>query len=388
MESATWCEIDDHALHANIEQLKHRLGTDTLLGVVVKGDAYGHGLLDCARAFCAAGADWLVVHSHAEAVALRNGGLQETILVCGPTQPVEAGLAAKVSTHVVVYDAATVRALGLAAAAKSVTIPVHVKIETGTNRQGLRPEDLCAFVQLVKSTAGVFLQGASTHFADVEDDEDHDFARQQLAVLDGARQQLATAGLSIPMWHAAASAAALLLPKSRLDLVRVGIAAYGLWPSGEIERLVAASENPLELQPALSWRARIAQVQKMSAGGSVGYGRTWYAGGARRRIAVLPVGYHEGFPRSRSNQGHVLIRGLPAPVRGRVCMNLVMVEVTDIEAATGSALQAGEVATLLGADGDANITAAQFADWSSTIHYEIISRIHPCVPRHRVAQSD
>ena len=137
----------------------------------------------------------------------------------------------------------------------------------------------------------------------------------------------------------------------------------------------------LRLQPGLTWRARVAQVQDMEPGGSVGYGRTWRAGGRARRIAILPVGYHEGFSRARSNQGHVLLRGLPVLVRGRVCMNLTMVDVTDVEASTGSPVGVGEVATLLGTDGDTTISAEQFASWSGTIHYEIVTRIHPCVPR-------
>ena len=189
---------------------------------------------------------------------------------------------------------------------------------------------------------------------------DHDFAREQLSGLGTARARLMAADIHVEIWHAASSAAAFVLPESRADLVRVGIAAYGLWPSANIEGLTATAAPGVQLQPALTWRARGSQA---------------------RRIAVLPVGYHEGFPRARSNHGHVLVRGLPAPVRGRVCMNLTMVDVTEVETATGAPIRAGEVATLLGSDADALINAEQFAEWADTIHYEIIARIHPCVPR-------
>lgn len=381
---ATWCEIDDGALRENVRNLRQAIGSETRFGVVVKSDAYGHGLIDCARVFVEAGGDWLVVHTHAEAVELRDGGLQVPILVCGPTQPAEAALAATTGARVVAYDVDVVRALAEAGIRAGVSVPLHLKIETGTHRQGVGVDAVVDFARSVLTLDGVGLEGACTHLADVEDGEDHHFARQQLVELEAARRRLSAAGIHIELWHAASSAATLVLPESRADLVRVGIAAYGLWPSADIERLTGARTPDLRLRPALTWRARVAQVKDMEPGGSVGYGRTWRAGGSARRLAILPIGYHEGFGRARSNQGHVLLRGLPAPVRGRVCMNLTMVDVTDVEAATGAPLRAGEVATLLGADGDAAISAGQFADWSGTIHYEVVTRIHPCVPRRRV----
>lgn len=383
-EQATWCEIDSGALRENMQNLRQAIGSDTRLGIVVKSDAYGHGLLDCARVFVEAGADWLVVHSHGEAVMLRDGGLQQPVLVCGPTQPEEAALAVSTGARVVAYDTQVVGALAEAGRRAGASVPLHLKVETGTHRQGVGVDAIVDFARHVQAAGGVHIEGACTHLADVEDGEDHDFARHQLTELHHARRRLEAAGIHIEMWHAASSAAALVLPESRADLVRVGIAAYGLWPSAGIERLTNAVAPDLRLQPALTWRARVAQVQDMEPGGSVGYGRTWRAGGRARRIAILPVGYHEGFSRARSNQGHVLLRGLPAPVRGRVCMNLTMVDVTDVEAATGSPVGVGEVATLLGTDGDTTISAEQFASWSGTIHYEIVTRIHPCVPRRRV----
>ena len=388
----TWCDIDDSALRANVRSLRQTLGRKTCqktrqkiyLGIVVKGDAYGHGLLASARTFVDAGADWLVVHSPAEAEALRDGGVAAPVLICGPTQAEQAASVAASGARVVAYDRDVVAALGEAGRFAGVPIRLHLKIETGTHRQGVGIDDVVDLARYVQGLEGVQLEGACTHFADVEEGEDHAFARRQLAELGQARDLLGAAGIEIELWHAASSAAALVLPESRLDLVRVGIAAYGLWPSAAIEPLSMAAQPGLRLQPALAWRARIVQVKEMARDGSVGYGRTWHARGPQgRRLAILPVGYHEGFPRSRSNQGHVLLRGLPAPIRGRVCMNLTMVDVTDIETATGTPLQAGEIATLLGTDGEAAISASQFADWATTIQYEIVARIHPSVPRLR-----
>ena len=380
----TWCDIDDGALRANVQSLRRALAPATRLGIVVKSDAYGHGLSDSAATFVAAGADWLIVHTPTEAEALRDAGLQVPILVCGPTQAEQADGVAAAQARVVVFDREVIRALGEAGRRAGSPVRLHLKVETGTHRQGVGIDAVVAMAQFIRATEGVQLEGACTHFADVEDGEDHAFARHQLAGLDRARDLLRGAGIQPELWHAASSAAMVVLPESRADLVRVGIAAYGMWPSASIGHLATTAMPALSLQPALAWRARVAQVKEMEPGGSVGYGRTWRARGSQvRRLAILPVGYHEGFPRSRSNAGHVLLRGRPAPVRGRVCMNLLMVDVTEIEITTGAPVQAGEVATLLGADGEACIRADQFADWAATIQYEIVARIHPSVPRLR-----
>lgn len=380
--SSTWCEIDAGALGTNMAALRRTLAPSTLLGIVVKGDAYGHGLLQCAAAFVAGGADWLIVHTHDDVPRLRTAGVQVPVLVCGPVAPDQAQEVAASGARVVVFERDVVLALAAAGRAAGRAIPVHLKIETGTHRQGLTPEDVVGFARCIRGQEGVVIEGACSHFADVEDGEDHDFARLQLAALKRARQLLMAADISIDMWHTASSAAAMALPESHFDMVRVGIAAYGLWPSPTIQALAAKAHPELALTPALAWRARVAQVKDVAPDASVGYGRTWRSRDAEgRRLAVLPVGYFEGFPRARSNRGHVLIRGLPAPVRGRVCMNLVMVDVTEIERLTQEAVRAGEVATLLGDDGADRVSAEQFAQWAATIHYEIVARMHPSVPR-------
>lgn len=373
----SWCEIDLSALQANVREFASRLRPGCLLGVVVKADAYGHGMVECSKAALEAGADRLIVNDLAEARCLRDAGVTAPIYVCGPTSPSQAATVVDCDVSLVVSDADLVQALSQVAVSCKRSIPVHIKVETGTHRQGIGVEQVVQFARAIGDLGGLQLQGLTTHFADLEDSDDRLFAHQQLETLLDARQRLLSAGFSIPLTHAASSAAALLLPASQLDMVRAGLAVYGLWPSAAMARELSggAGSGRLHLAPVLSWRARLHPGVRIAAGESVGYGRSYLVGsGAARRQAVMNVGYHEGFDRRRSNTGYVLVDGRRAPVRGRVCMNMSMVE-PPVDLAPGA------VATLIGRDGNEEISADQFATWSSTINYEIISRIHPRLPR-------
>ena len=369
------------ALRANVAALRQQLSPGSLLGVVVKSDAYGHGLLPCAGEFLAAGADWLVLNSAAEAQALREAGIAAPLYICGPVFPTQAGVVAQARARVVLYDRALALALDQAGQAQGQPVRVHLKIETGTSRQGLFLDQALELAHLVRNLPGLELEGLTTHYADIEDTTDHRYAQQQQDLLREATAAFAREGLAVPMVHAANSAATLLWPQTHASLVRVGIAAYGLWPSKEtyavaLQRRVdqTASQVP-QLEPALSWRARLAQVKEVPAGAYIGYGRSFRTTHPTR-IGVLPVGYFEGYDRRLSNVAHVLVRGVRAPVRGRVCMNMLMVDLTHIPQA-----QAGDVATLLGRDGDEEISAETLAGWMGTINYEVVSRIHPGQPR-------
>jgi alanine racemase len=368
----SWCEIDLSALRSNIMQLASRLSPGCRLGAVVKADAYGHGLVPCARAALDAGADLLIVNDLSEACVLRDEGLTAQIYVCGPVLRSQAALAVTCGVSLVVHDAGLVESLAQAAVARGRQVPLHLKVETGTHRQGIAIDDVVEFARQVSNRDGVQLEGLTTHFADLEDSQDRLFARQQLACLQDARQRLIEAGYDVPSTHAASSAAALLLPEAQLDMVRAGLAIYGLWPSAAMAMELSGH---LELSPVLSWRARVFPGVAVEAGQSVGYGRTYHVGaGPARRQAVLNVGYHEGFDRRRSNTGHVLVAGQRAPIRGRICMNMSMVE-------PPSEVGPGTVATLIGRDGEQEISADHFAAWTASINYEIISRIHPRIPR-------
>ncbi len=236
------------------------------------------------------------------------------------------------------------------------------------NRQGVREEDLAAAVAALTAAPGVRLVGLSSHFADIEDTTDHGFANRQQARFDAFVRRLADLGHGDICRHMSCSASAVLWETSHRDLARVGIAAYGVWPSREtLVSARLAGRQDLDLRPAMTWKVRLSQVKAVPAGETVGYGRTWLAP-TDSRIAILPVGYADGYPRALSGRAHVLVRGRRAPVRGRVCMNLCMVDVTHVPGAA-----AGEDAVLLGRQGEDAITYEQMAEWLGTIAYEVLT---------------
>ena len=371
-----WVEIDASALRNNIAEFKRRLGPAPRLGAVVKSNAYGHGMIEVARIAAGSPADWLCVNNVDEGVALRTAGITLPILVMGYV-PLD-GLDAVVehALQPIVYNPETLDRLNAIAAAAGTTVGVHVKIETGTHRQGVLERDVPAFIARLRSASALTLSGVTTHFANIEDTTNHDFAESQMAAFSRIADAIASLHPVPFLRHSACSAAVLLFNRTHLDLARVGISMYGLWPSKETYVSCLERGKPsLDLKPVLTWKTRIAQVKQVPEGGFVGYGGTWRATRATT-IAVLPVGYYEGYDRELSGLAHVLVRGKRAPVRGRVCMNMCMVDVTDIP----SACLEDEV-VLLGPQGDERITAEQLAAWRGTIAYEIVSRIHPSLPR-------
>ena len=380
-EASSWCEVDAESIKANVAALRHRLAPGAQLGIVVKSNAYGHGLWPCAGKFIEAGADWLIVNSAVEAEALRRRNIVAPIYICGPVFPDEAQLIADSRASVAISEVELVKALAQAGCQAGQRIGVHIKVETGTHRQGVSPTEAVALGRAIEGMEGVVIEGLTTHYADIEDTTDHTFALGQLRLLEEAERGFREAGLEVLILHSANSAATLLWPQTHAGLVRVGIAAYGLWPSSEtyataLERQLSAEREPMSrLRPVLSWKARIAQVKAVPEGGYIGYGRTFRATHPMR-IALLPVGYYEGYDRRLSNVGHVLVNGVRAPVRGRVCMNMAMIDVTHIPR-----VERGTVATLLGRDGEEEISAQQWANWMGSIHYEAVSRIHPDQPR-------
>ena len=371
---SSWCEVDVQAMRHNTALLRQRLRPGALLGVVVKSNAYGHGMLICAREFLAAGADWLVVNSVGEASRLREAGIAAPLYICTTVPPGLAGLVAQTRARVVLCDGQTARALAQAGRQSGEEVRVHLKVETGMHRQGVSLAEALELAQKVQKLEGICLEGLTTHYADSDDTVDHGFARGQLQLLEEAHQAFQEKGIPVPLVHSANSAATLLWPETHGGLVRAGLSAYGLWPSREA-RATAQDRGEPELRPALTWRARIVQVKEVPAGGFVGYGRTFRAAWPMR-VAILPVGYYEGYDRRLSNVAYVLVQGVRAPVRGRVCMNMTMVEVTHIPG-----VEAGAVATLLGRDGDEEVSADQWAAWMGGINYEVVTRINPEQPR-------
>ncbi|OIP32907.1 MAG: alanine racemase [Deltaproteobacteria bacterium CG2_30_63_29] len=372
----TWCEVDVDALGQNLRALRALTSPPTLVAPVIKSNAYGHGLLLAAHAFVGAGADWFCVDSVHELEELRQAGFSLPILVLGHVPPAHAPALVEYQGRAVVYDAEVVDAISAAALLRGAVVPLHIKIETGTHRQGLTLDEALQLGDRIERSAGVKLEGLSTHFANVEDTTDHSFARRQLSVFEVALERFAANRQETLLSSICNSAGSLLWPHAHHGLIRPGIATYGLWPSKETYlSAMLVGRHELALRPALTWKTQIAQVKSVTAGAAVGYGCSFRAT-TETRLAILPVGYYDGYDRGLSNLAHVLVHGQRAPLRGRVCMNMTMVDVTHIPAA-----KMGDEVVLLGVQGEERVSAEQLAEWASTINYEITTRIHESIPR-------
>lgn len=374
--SLNWVEVDAAAIRGNLAVFRQRLSPGVRLGAVVKSNAYGHGILEVAAIAAQSGADWLCVNSLEEAVRLREACHDLPLLVMGYIPLADLETVVLLDLRPVVYRREVLETLAGHARRHGRTVAVHLKVETGTHRQGVAEADVPALADYIRAAPGLRLEGLSTHFANIEDTTEHGYANTQIECFDRIAAGLREAGHELPVRHAACSAATLLFRRVQLDLVRVGISMYGLWPSKEtyLSCLERAGSAP-QLRPALTWKTRVAQVKPVPEGAYVGYGCSYRTSRASR-IAVLPVGYHEGYDRGLSGVAHVLIGGRRAPVRGRICMNMCLVDVTD---SPGVAPE--DEVVLLGSQGTERIAAEQLAAWCGTIAYEVVSRIHPGIPR-------
>jgi alanine racemase len=373
---ASWLEIDAGALAHNGAVLREVLGPAVRLGGVLKGNAYGHGfaeVLPLAHAAC----DALYVIEARDALAIRemeakSKGPRRQVVVLGAIDGEEAVELAQAQVEVALTDPGQARFVAPLRAAK-LGLRGHVHLDTGLGREGFTVSELPKEIGwLAEARDAVQVVGVLSHFANTEDVTEQNYAAQQLAAFDeGAKRVREALGNPAPLErHVAASAAALLLPQARQDVVRVGISLYGLWPSSETRLSARALLGRVpELRPVLSWRCRSQLTKWLPAGSYVGYGCT-YRCPVDTRIAVLPVGYWDGYPRLLSSRAHVLVNGQRCPVLGRVMMNHVVIDVT--RAARG---EGPVTATLLGRDGDEQVSADQLAVWAQTINYEIVTRI-------------
>lgn len=375
-EPLTWVEISRSALEHNVGEFRKLVGKERLLTAVVKANAYGHGIIQTARILLDAGVDWLGVHSLDEGLTLREVGVDSPIILLGYTPLSDLKEAVHNQLRLTVYNRETIDRLAKITDELKKRSYLHLKLETGTQRQGLVEGEIPAFLETLRRHPNLVLEGISTHFANIEDTTDHSYARGQLEEFARLAKQIEDKGTPVPLKHAACTAAALLFPQTYFGMVRLGIGLYGLWPSKEtyVSCLQKGDDMP-ELRPVLTWKTKIAQLKTVPKGCYVGYGCT-YRTTHEARLAVLPLGYYEGYPRGLSNVGRVLARGMRAPVRGRVCMNNIMVDVTDVPDA---ALE--DEVVLLGSQGDEVISAESLANMVGSINYEIVSRINPLLPR-------
>ncbi len=371
-----WIEIDKAALSHNIGLFRALVGENKKLLAVVKANAYGHGLREVSELALGRGMDWLGVHSLDEAQALRGFGVSAPILILGAVALEDLGEAVEADARLTVYNPETVDRLEAVCRRLRRKARLHIKVETGTNRQGVPAKQLLALARRIGRSPHLVLEGLSSHFANIEDTTDTAYPDLQLESYKKAVAQLESGGISVPIKHMSCTAATILFPKTHFDMARVGIGLYGLWPSKETYlSCLHLHLTPLKLKPVLSWRTRVVQVKSLAKGSFVGYGCT-YRTTRPSRLAVLPVGYSDGYDRGLSSAGYVLIRGRRAPVRGRVAMDFIMVDVTDIP---GVKLE--DQVTLLGRDGRESLAAEQLASLAGTISYEILARLNPLIPR-------
>lgn len=369
----SWIEISEKALAHNLKVFRNLVGKDVVLAPAIKANAYGHGLVECGRIFETNGADYLCVNALFEASELRKAGIKIPILVIGYTPLSDLAESTALSdVELIVYNLETIWKLE---DFKNLRFKIHLKIETGNHRQGIQPEDLKAFVDILKKSKHIELIGVSTHFANLEDRIDHHYALRQLEAFEKAVSFLEQEGLGPLYRHCSNTAATILLPEARFNFVRVGIGVYGLWPSEKTRIAAERNQIRIELEPVMTWKTVVAQVKDVKKGDFIGYGCS-YEMPNNGRIAVLPVGYYDGFVRLLSNRGQVLIRGKRCPVVGRVCMNMIMVDVSDIPE-----IHLEDEAVLLGKQGNEEITAEIIGNLSQTINYEVTTRINEKITR-------
>ncbi len=360
--------VDLAVLRKNVQLIGRSLPVGTRLLAVVKADAYGHGMVQVAREALRAGASHLAVALVEEGVALREAGITVPVLVLGATSYEEALLGVAHGLTLTVCDAAMVHAVEAAAAREDKPGLVHLKIDSGMSRIGARTEeDVQAVLVTLASCPHVQLTGAFTHFADA-DGETMNFTHRQLERFKQLTARLPEGILR----HCANSAAIHRLPEAAMDMVRMGISMYGYPP--------VKTDMPLE--PFMDWRTRVTYVKDIQPGDTVSYGRTFTAD-KPMRVATMACGYGDGYHRAASGKAEVIIRGKRARVLGRICMDQMMADVTDIPGVVP-----GDVVTLMGRDGNERITAEDIAGWAGTISYEVLLAATGRVPREWIHASE
>lgn len=372
----TWIELDSKALKNNLAVLR-RMAGQRKIAAALKANAYGHGLEEMSLYLRdESDLEYIALHSVTEAARARAAGWDRRILMVGYIPLADLDAVFELNLEPTVYNLETVNRLGKLGAKYDRKVDLHLKIETGTNRQGVTSKQFEKILSKIKASPALRLMGMSTHFANIEDTTEHSYAEGQLKRFNEAVRRAGQLGIKPKLRHTACSAALLLFEKTRFDLVRPGTALYGNWPSKEtyLSYRLKGGQNGI-LSPIMTWKTKVAQVKEVPPDSFVGYGCT-YRTTSRTRLAILPVGYYDGYDRSFSNVAYVLIKGQRAPVRGRICMNLMMVDITDIK---GARLE--EEVVLLGKMGDEILKAEQLAQWAGTVNYEVVSRINENIPR-------
>ncbi len=368
-----WAEVDLAAYRHNVQVLQALTGPPTRLMAVVKADAYGHGAVHISRAAIDSGADFLGVSRLEEALELRATGIEAPVLILGYTPPEAVPRLIEQDLCQTVLSLPMAEALAGRAAAMGRALRTHIKVDTGMGRLGVLATEIPAErhvreVQAIIELPGLEVEGLFTHLA-TADSHDKDYSLLQLRRFKELVRTLQGLGIQIPLEHAANSAALMAIPDSHLDLVRPGIATYGLRPSNEWQK------NDLDLRPVLQWKTRIIQLKEVPAGFGVSYGIT-YKTPEPTTLATVAVGYADGLNRLLSSRGEMLVRGHRARIVGRICMDLTILDVGDVPD-----VSVGDEVVILGRQGNEQITAEEMAATLDTLNYEIVTSISSRVPR-------
>lgn len=376
-----WLNIDLRAIDHNIRQIRQLQKPGTKLIAVVKSNAYGHGMFDVALQALRSGADMLGVVNTTEALILRKKGLIKPVVVLGPTAKEEMAELTRQKVSFTVFNDKSFTDAARVATILRKRAAIHVKIETGINRLGFSVDEASAVIKKIKQHRWLELEGIFTHLASVEE-LNTSYTKGQLFQFEKVLARIAKPDIGVD-WtkilyvSTAASAAAMLMPESRYNTIRLGISMYGLWPSRGVEAWARKSlkSKKIKLRPALKYKTRLVSIKKIPAGNFVGYGCSFQAP-KPMILGVVPVGYAEGIDRHLSNMGFMLLNGAVVPIVGRVCMNMTILDISKRPKA-----KPGDEVVVIGRSRNKQITATDVADWAGTINYEITTRIPEHLPR-------
>ena len=363
----TRCLIDREALCWNLRQIRAKVGHRVKILSMVKANGYGHGAALVAKTLAEEGSDAFGVATFEEGLELRRAGIRRPVIVLAGAYIEQLEQYLQQDLIPVVHDLTLLKHMERTIGEWGASLPVHLKVDTGMGRIGLLATEIDSWLPEIKKLKALKIQGVFSHFSHAESVEG-DYTQRQLQLFRGTIDRLRSEQVRPALVHLANSAATISLPAAYFDMVRPGLMLYGLYPS-------PAMIHQISLRPVLSWQTHILQLKKLPSGSSISYGQTFVTQ-RPSLVATLPVGYADGYPRLLSNRGEVLVRGQRAPVIGRVCMDLTMIDVTDIRGVNEE-----DVVVLLGRQGESEISADELAARSNTISYEILTSIGARVPR-------
>lgn len=362
----SWVEISKSSLIHNVNVFRKVVGNNVLIMAIVKSNAYGHGVKQVAKILeKTKTVNLFGVDSISEAVDLRLINVKKPILVLGYTPFYRLSDASKYKISISVYDIQTLKKL----ANLKRNINIHLKIDTGMGRQGIKENEVNEFLDVLMANRNVNLEGIFTHFA-TADEENKNFTNFQIEDFKKILKMISKRKISPSMIHSSATSGTALYPDAHFDLVRAGIGIYGLFPSMHVKE-----KNNFRIKPVLSWKCYIAKIKIIKSGESVGYGGTWIAK-TNRKIALVPTGYYDGYDRKLSNNGNVIVKGKLVPIVGRISMNMMTIDVTDV-----NGVKLEDEVVLIGKQGHVEVTADDLARQIGTINYEVVTRINLTLPR-------